>query len=118
MQAHLHRAEIDGAVADDDDLAVERRAWRQQLAERPQLREVAQKRPSVPRPERELLADVLEDAAKAVPLRLVLPALALPQLAHELRLHRRARRQRPPPNWAPMPPPPSSHLSPPLRLFP
>ena len=39
-----------------------------------QLREVAQQRPPVARPERELAAVVLEHAAEAVPLRLVLPA--------------------------------------------
>ncbi len=47
---------------------------RQQLAERAQLREVAEQRPAVARPERELAAVVLEHAAKAVPLRLVAPA--------------------------------------------
>ena len=91
MQPHLHRVEVERAVADDHDLAVERRARRQQLAERPQLGEVAEQRPLVPRPERELAAGVLEHAAEAVPLRLVLPAVALRQLAHELGLHRRER---------------------------
>ena len=94
MEPHLHRVEVDRALADDHDLAVERRARRQQLAERPQLGEVAQQRPLVARPERELLADVLEHAAEAVPLRLVLPPFALGQLAHELGLHRRKRDRR------------------------
>ena len=89
MQAHLHRVEVERAVACDHDLAVERGVGRQQLAERAQLREVAQQRPLVARPERELVAVVLEHAAKAVPLRLVLPAVAVGQRADELRLHRR-----------------------------
>ena len=54
MQAHLHRVEVERAVARDHDLAVERRARRQQVAERPQLREVPQQRPPVPRPQRKL----------------------------------------------------------------
>ena len=47
------------------------------------------------RPERELAAVVLEHAAEAVPLRLVLPAVAGRELADELRLHRRERDVRP-----------------------
>ena len=54
-----------------------------------QLGEVAQQRPLVAAPERELAAVVLEHAAEAVPLRLVLPAVAVGQLADELGLHRR-----------------------------
>ena len=46
-----------------------------QVAERAQLGEVAQQRPLVPRPERELAAVVLEHAAEAVPFRLELPAV-------------------------------------------
>ena len=94
MEPHLHRVEVERAVAHDHDLAVERRARRQQLAERPQLREVAQQRPLVPRPERELALQVLEHAAEAVPLRLVRPAVALGKLADELGLHRRERQVR------------------------
>src|SRR6185437_8003223 len=61
---------------------------RQRRAELTQLGEVAQERPPVAGPECELAAVVLEDAAEAVPLRLVAP-LALPrQLGDELRLHR------------------------------
>ena len=60
-------------------------------AERTQLGEVAQQWPAVPAPERELAAGVLEHAAEAVPLRLVLPAVGLRQLGHELCLHRRER---------------------------
>src|SRR4029079_7706166 len=41
VEPGLHRVEVDGAVDRDHDLAVERRALRQELAERPQLREVA-----------------------------------------------------------------------------
>ena len=91
MEPRLHRVEVERAVARDHDLAVERRVRRQQVAERAQLREVAQQRPLVARPERELAAGVLEHAAEPVPLRLVLPAVALGQLAHELGLHRRER---------------------------
>ena len=89
VQAHLHRVEVEDAVARDHDLAVERGVGREQLAERAQLREVAQQRAPVARPERELAAVVLEHAAEAVPLRLVLPAVALGELADELGLHRR-----------------------------
>ena len=95
MEAHLHRVEVERAVARDHDLAVERRVRRHQLAERPQLGEVAQQRPAVARPERELAAVVLEHAAEAVPLRLVPPAAAGRKLRDELRLHRRERDVRP-----------------------
>ena len=91
VKARLHRVEVEHAVAGDHDLAVERGVGREPLAERPELREVAQQRPAVPRPERELAAVVLQHPAKAVPLRLVLPALAGGELANELRLHRRER---------------------------
>ena len=91
VQAHLHRVEVEDAVARDHDLAVERGVGREEVAERPQLGEVAEQRALVPRPERELAAVVLEHAAEAVPLRLVLPAVAGRQLAHELGLHRRER---------------------------
>ena len=94
MQAHLHRVEVEDAVALDHDLAVERRERRQELLERSQLGEVAQQRPRVPRPEPELAGAVLEEAAEAVPLRLVLPLVALGQLADELGLHRRERDRR------------------------
>ena len=89
VQPHLHRVEVEHAVAGDHDLAVERGVGREQVAERRQLGEVAQQRAAVPRPERELAAVVLEHAAEAVPLRLVLPAVAGRQLADELGLHRR-----------------------------
>jgi hypothetical protein len=51
MQSRLHRVEVEDAVPLDDDLAVERRLWREELLQRTQLREVAQERPRVPRPE-------------------------------------------------------------------
>ena len=51
VQPHLHRVEVEHAVARDHDLAVERRVWRQQVAERPQLGEVAQQRPLLAAPE-------------------------------------------------------------------
>ena len=91
VQPHLHRVEVEHAVARDHDLAVERGVRRQKVAERAKLGEVAQQRPLVPRPERKLAAVVLEDAAEPVPLRLVLPLVALGQRADELRLHRRKR---------------------------
>ena len=71
MQPHLHRVEVELALARDHDLAVERRVGRQQLADRAQLGEVPQQRPAVARPQRDLAAVVLEHAAEAVPLRLV-----------------------------------------------
>src|SRR6185369_11916290 len=53
------------------------------------LGEVAEQRPFLAGPERELAAVVLEHAAEAVPLRLVLPAVAGRQLGDELGLHGR-----------------------------
>ena len=91
MQPHLHRVEVELAVAGDDDLAVERGAGRQQLAERAQLGEVAEERPPVARPQRQLAAVVLQHAAEAVPFRLVPPAALLRQVGDELGLHRRER---------------------------
>ena len=93
VEPHLHGVEVQRSVPRDHDLAVERRPRRQQIAERAQLGEVAKQRPFASRPQSELGAGVLEDAAEAVPLRLVLPALADRQLANELRLHRRERNQ-------------------------
>ena len=89
MQPRLHQLEVEDAVPRDHDLAVQGGVWRKQVAERPQLREVAEQRALLPRPERELAAVVLEHAAEPVPLRLVLPAVAFRQLGDELRLHRR-----------------------------
>ena len=63
-------------------------------AEGLELREVAQERPAVARPQPQLAADVLEHAAESVPLRLVGPAVAERQLADELGLHRRERDER------------------------
>ena len=94
VQARLHRVEVELPAARDHDLAVERGVGRQQLAERAQLREVAEQRAPVARPERELAAVVLEHAAKAVPLRLVAPARLCRQLRDELGLHRRERNVR------------------------
>src|ERR687887_1760028 len=91
MEAQLHRVEVEHSVAGDHDLAVDGGVGREEVAERSQLGEVAEQRPAVPRPERELVAVVLQDAAEAVPLRLELPVAALRQLGDELRLHRRAR---------------------------
>ena len=91
MQPGLHRVEVEDAVPDDHDLAVDRRARGEEVAERRELGEVAEERPRVPRPEPELAGGVLEQPAEAVPLRLVLPLVAGGQLADELRLHRRER---------------------------
>src|SRR5439155_19702885 len=77
------------AFAGDHDFAVERRVGREQLADRAQLREVAEERAAVARPERQLPVVVFEHAAEAVPLRLVAPAALLRQLRDELGLHRR-----------------------------
>ena len=88
MEPDLHRVEVERAVAGDDDLAVERRALRHQLAERPELREVAEQRPAVTGPQPQSAAEVLEHAAEAVPLGLVLP-LAGRQLLDGFCFHRR-----------------------------
>ena len=88
VQPHLHRVELELALLCDDDLAVERRVRRQELAQLPELREVAQERSPVAAPERELAAVVLQHAAEPVPFGLVLP-VALRKLVDELGLHRR-----------------------------
>src|SRR5205814_8480873 len=95
--------ELEPAVELDDDLAVQRRVGWQEIAELSQLRKISKQRPLVSTPERELSAVVLEHAAKAVPFRLVLPALALGELFHELRFHRRGRHGRARPQ-SPTPP--------------
>ena len=94
MEPRLHRVEVEDAVADDHDLAVEARPRRQRLTDLAELREVPEQRPRIPRPEPHLAGRVLEQAAEAVPLRLVLPALTVGQLADELGLHRRERDRR------------------------
>src|SRR5437763_2020472 len=73
VEPHLHRVEVEHAVPLDHDLAVQGRVGREELAERPELREVAEERAAVTAPERELAAVVLEHPAEAVPPRLVLP---------------------------------------------
>src|SRR5207248_8336834 len=88
VQPQLHRVEVEHAVALDHDLAVERRVRWQQLADFPQLWEIAKKRPRVAAPEIELARQVFENPAEAIPLRLVLP-IAHGQLGHEFGLHRR-----------------------------
>ena len=89
MKPSLHGVEVEDAVAHDHDLPVEARPSREELSEGPELGEVAKQRARVPRPEAKLAGAVLEQAAEAVPLRLVLPRLAVGELADELRLHRR-----------------------------
>jgi hypothetical protein len=89
MEPHLHRVEVELAVARDHDLAIERRVGRHQLADRAELGEVPEQRPSVARPECDLVAVPFEHAAEAVPLRFVAPgAGALRQFRDELGLHR------------------------------
>ena len=73
MEPHLHRVEVQHAVARDHDLAVQGGVGRQELTEGSQLGEVAEQRPAVPRPEGDLAAVVLEDAPETVPFRLELP---------------------------------------------
>src|SRR2546423_1853373 len=87
MQAHLHRVELEPAVELDDDLAIERRVRRHEIAQLSKLGEIAKQWPLVAAPERELAAVVLQYSTKAVPLRLVLPPLAHGKCLHELRLH-------------------------------
>src|SRR5688572_24691986 len=89
MQSVLHRVEVETALPLDDDLAVERGVRRQQLAEDPKLREIAKQRATVAAPQRELAVVVLEYAAEAVPLRLVLPLRSGRDLLDQLRLLRR-----------------------------
>jgi len=89
MEAHLQRVEVESAVALDDDLAVQGRARREPLAELLQLREITEERSAVTTPEMQFPRHVLEDAAKAVPFRLVLPAVPPGQLVDEFCLHRR-----------------------------
>ncbi len=91
VEPQLHRVEVERTVALDHDLAVERRMRGKPFADGPQLREVAQERAAVPAPEGERAAVVLEDAAEAVPLGLVPPAVAGREVVDELRLHRRER---------------------------
>ena len=90
VEPELHRVEVELPLLRDHDLAVERGVGREQLPERLELREVAEQRPLVARPERKLAAVVLEHAAEPVPLRLVLP-VAGRELLDELGLHRRKR---------------------------
>ena len=94
MEPRLHRVEVEDAVPLDDDLAVERGERWEELLERPELREVAKEWPRVPRPQPQVAGAVLEEASEAVPLRLVLPLVALGQVADELGLHRRERDRR------------------------
>src|ERR1700704_4986038 len=88
MEAHLHRVEVEHAVAGDHDLAVQSRVGRQKVTQGARLREIAEQRPTVPAPECALAAVVLEDAPEAVPLRLELPAVRVGKLFYELSLHR------------------------------
>src|SRR2546425_8748528 len=89
VQAHLHRVEVESPAELDDDLSVERRVRWKQRSQRAELGEIAEERTAVAAPESELAAVVLQNAAEAIPLRLVLPAVSCGQLFDELRLHRR-----------------------------
>src|SRR5262245_2454934 len=88
MEPHLELVELEPPLARDDDLPVERRLRRELGADRLELREVAQERSAVARPQPQPAAEILEHAAEPVPLRLVLP-LARRQLLDGLGLHRR-----------------------------
>jgi hypothetical protein len=48
VQPHLHRVEVEHAVARDHNLAVEGRVGREEVSKRPQLREVAEEGALVP----------------------------------------------------------------------
>jgi len=89
VQAHLHGVEVEHTVACDHDLAVQGGVGRQEVTERSQLREVAKQGPAVARPERKLVAVVLQHAPETVPFRLELPAVRLWKLLDELCFHRR-----------------------------
>jgi hypothetical protein len=80
MEAHLQRVEVERPVALDDDLPVDRRVRFQFLSERLELREIAEEGAPVTAPEMQLPRHVLQDPAKAVPFRFVLPAVRLGQL--------------------------------------
>ena len=92
MEAHLQRVEVERSVPRDHDLAVDGRVRLQLLPERLQLREIAEEGTAITAPEMQLAGHVLEDPAETIPLRLVLPAVRLGQLIHELGLHRRKRK--------------------------
>ena len=89
MKPHLHRVEVQHAVAGDHDLAVEGGVGRQQVAQGTELGEVAEQRPAVARPEGELAAVVLQHPPEAVPFRLELPFARVRKLLHELSFHGR-----------------------------
>src|SRR3989442_3009671 len=89
VQAHLHRVEVESPAELDDDLSVERRVRWKQRSQRAELGEIAEERTAVAAPQGELAAVVLQHAAEAIPLRLVLPAVSCGQLFDELCLHRR-----------------------------
>ena len=82
MEPHLHRVEVEHAVAGDHDLAIQGRVRGHEVTEGSQLGEVAQQRPAVSRPEGELAAVVFEDAPETVPFRLELPAVRVRKLLH------------------------------------
>jgi hypothetical protein len=95
VESHLQGVELEPPVAVDHDLAVERRVGRHQITEPAELGEVAQKGPSVPAPEGELTAVVLEHAAESVPFRLVLEPVVARHLANQFGLHGWERNVRP-----------------------
>ena len=75
VQAHLQRVEVEPALADDHDLAVDHAALGQALAqERLELGEIAAERLQVAALDVELVAVAKHDGAEAVPLRLEQPA--------------------------------------------
>ena len=97
MDAQQQRLEVEPARADDDDLAVEDAALGQRGGERrDELREVAVHRLLVAALQQDLVAVAEDQRAKAVPLGLELPAVAVGQRlggAGEHRLEGRSERQ-------------------------
>ncbi len=95
MDALQQRVEIEPVLAGvgHDDLAVDDAAFGQGLAQRiEQFREVARQRPEFATEQLEPLTLAEHDAAEAVPLRLVQPAIAVGNRPRQLGQHRFDRR--------------------------
>ena len=95
VQPQLQRLERQHAADRDDQLAVEHEPVAGSAAmRRDDLREIAPERPPRLGLQLHVLAVAEDEAAKAVPFGLELPALALGQRLDQLRLHRRQGRRR------------------------
>ena len=93
MLAQLQRVEVETAFVRDDELAVEHDAFGELREQRlAKLGEVAQQRLAVPALQIEVVTVAEDDAAEAVPLRLVRHQAGGRQLARELGEHRVERR--------------------------